>query len=106
MKNYIPVLKSNKEDFYEKFDKPYFKVKSKFPIKDILFDVKRLSYNNPIYRETVETIKNSFDIDNWYPVLVDMEFYLLDGQHRILAAKEMGFKYIDIVIENTELLDS
>jgi ParB-like chromosome segregation protein Spo0J len=42
----------------------------------------------------------------WTPITLDEEGYLLDGQHRLEAAKRMGLKYIDVVIQNTTLLSS
>jgi ParB-like chromosome segregation protein Spo0J len=42
----------------------------------------------------------------WIPITVNKELYLLDGQHRLEAAKRMKLKYIDVVIQNTELLEA
>ena len=53
MKEYIPALEFNKEDFFEKFDKPYWKIKSKVPIAEIKIDIEKFSFKNPIYQEII-----------------------------------------------------
>jgi len=64
------------------------------------------SYRNDIIESTVNLIVNCFDLMFWIPITVNKDFYLLDGQHRLEAAKRMNLKYIDVVIQDTELLES
>jgi ParB-like chromosome segregation protein Spo0J len=32
------------------------------------------------------------------PILVNTDFFLLDGQHRLQVAKKLGLKYVDVAI--------
>jgi ParB-like chromosome segregation protein Spo0J len=34
--------------------------------------------------------------------MVNPEFFLLDGQHRLAAAQKMKLRYLDVVIDNGE----
>ena len=49
---------------------------------------------------------SNFEILGWIPITLDKEFYLLDGQHRLEVAKRLNLKYIDVVIQDTELLEN
>ncbi|MCA6422408.1 MAG: Dam family site-specific DNA-(adenine-N6)-methyltransferase [Flavobacterium sp.] len=104
-KNYIPVLELNKT-LFTNFDKPYWVFMEKFPIENIKFDTNKLSFHNDISEAAVETIATNFDLLGWIPITLDKEHILLDGQHRLAAAKKLGLKYIDVVIQDTELLTS
>jgi DNA adenine methylase len=104
--DYIPALDFNKKDLFVKnFDKPYWIPKDKVLIDEIKIDKKLMSYDNPIYDFTINPIITNFDIYNWIPITVNKDFFLLDGQHRLEAAKRMKLKYIDVVIQDTELLE-
>ena len=103
--DYIPALKFNKEDlFVRNYDKPYWVPRSKVLLSDIKIDKKIMSYDNPILDNTLNNIITSFDIYRWIPITVNKDFYLLDGQHRLEAARRMKLKYIDVVIQDTDLL--
>lgn len=105
--DYIPALKFNKEDLFVKnFDKPYWILKDKVLIDNIKIDKKLMAFDNSIIDFTLNTIITNFDIYNWIPITVTKDFFLLDGQHRLEAAKRMKLKYIDVVIQDTELLKS
>lgn len=106
-KDYIPAIEFNKEDLFVKnFDKPYWVITDKVNIKKIKIDSKKFAFHNPIIDSQVNQIVEQFDINFWIPITVDKEFYLLDGQHRLKAAKKMNLKYIDVVVQDTELLES
>ena len=84
---------------YPKAFKPVNKVEiNKIKINSTLF-----AYNNPIYNDTVDGIVNDFYIDAWEPIWVNPEMFLLDGQHRLCAAKKIGLKYIDVIIHDEKL---
>lgn len=38
------------------------------------------------------------------PILVNQGFFLLGGQHRLSAAKKMSLMYIDVIMEDEQLL--
>ena len=101
---YLPVLKMNIETFTN-FEKPYWVFKQKVKINDIKIDKSLMSFDNPIFDSTLNNIVNNFDQNFWIPITVNNDLYLLDGQHRLEAARRMNLKYIDVVIQNTELLE-
>jgi DNA adenine methylase len=103
-KEYLPVLKTNIEMFTN-FDKPYWVFKQKVKINEIKIDKSLMSFDNPIFDSTLDNIIYYFDENCWIPITVNKDLYLLDGQHRLEAAKRMNLKYIDVVIQNTELLE-
>jgi len=70
----------------------------KFPIKKIKFDKKYLSYANTVREEDVNNIVNEFYLEAWEPIFLNPQEFLIDGQHRLAAAKKMGLKYMDVVI--------
>lgn len=105
--DYIPALRFNKNDLFVKnYDKPYWVPKDKIRIDDIKIDMSLFSYNNDISYSCVNRIVTEFDLIWWIPVTVNKDFFLLDGKHRLEAAKKMNLKYIDVVIQDTELLES
>ena len=105
--DYIEALKLNKEElFVDRYDKPYWTPVNKVEINNIKIDKSLMSFDNPIYESTLEDILYGFDLYQWIPITVNKDYYLLDGQHRLEAAKRMKLKYIDVVIQNTELLES
>ena len=67
----------------------------KVPINKI---VKPDKYPNPIQRATVLDILTNFHTEGWWPISVDENFVLRDGQHRLCAAKMMCLEYIDVVM--------
>lgn len=58
------------------------------------------SYANNVGEESVNAIVKDFYIGAWGSIFLNPKNYLIDGQHRLAAAKRMGFKFIDIVIIN------
>lgn len=104
--NYLPALKLNKEDLFVKnFDKPYWTIINKFPIDKIKIDKSLFSFNNEIDESTVNMIVSGFDLIFWIPVTINKDFYLLDGQHRLEAARRMNLKYIDVAVQDQELME-
>jgi uncharacterized protein (DUF1015 family) len=74
----------------------------KYPIDKIKFSKKYLSFANTVREEDVYSIVNDFYIDAWEPIFLNPKNYLIDGQHRLSAAREIGLKYIDVVIIDGE----
>ena len=94
--DYIPV--SNIYSSYNLMGK----IVRKIPIEDLRIDKSRLSFANEILEDTVETIVYHFDDDWWLPIFIDKDYCLRDGQHRLVAAKRMGLRFIDALLLNEE----
>ncbi len=95
MRDYIPV-----ELWKDSYKPPTFCFVERVPISSIAIDKKYFAWQNEVDPTQVDFIAENFDIDFWMPVIVNPEFYLLDGQHRLQVAEKLGLKYIDVVIDN------
>jgi len=104
MPNYMPVRKHWRE-MYTKFDKPYFTPKLKFPIGSIKIDKSLFAFQNKVSLSDVLYMLMNFDREAWMPILLNKDYYLLDGQHRLELARQMGLSFIDVIIQDTELLE-
>jgi hypothetical protein len=102
--NYIPVKKHWFDMFTKPFKKQYWTPETRVPISKIKIDKDLFSYQNVVSESAVFDIVLNFDDEMWIPITINREYYLLDGQHRLAAAKHLGLEYIDVVIQNTELL--
>lgn len=101
---YIPVIEDNYRLFTQ-FDKPYWVPMRRVLLSHIEVDRSLMSFPNEICEEQVRIIIDNFDRDYWLPITLDSKNFLLDGQHRLEAARRMRLKYIDAVVQNTELLN-
>jgi ParB-like nuclease domain len=77
-------------------------VVTKIPIKKIKVDQSLFSFQNEVNWNAVEYITENFELGAWFPIFVNPDFFLLDGQHRLAAAQKMKLKYIDVVVDNGE----
>ncbi|NQU87718.1 MAG: hypothetical protein HQ541_18360 [Mariniphaga sp.] len=107
MKNidYIPV-KNHWFEMYTQFEKPYWEPKEKLLIKKIRINKDLFDYQNVVDEAEVLFMLMNFDRDAWMPITINKDFFLIDGQHRLSFAKKMGLKFIDVVIQDTELLEN
>lgn len=103
--DYIPVAQTS-IDFFTKYDCPYWTPVRRVPLESIKVDKSRMSFANEVSDEQVKTIIEHFDLFAWLPVTLDEDYYLLDGQHRLAVARLVGLKYLDVVIQDTELLNT
>lgn len=103
MWNYIPV-KKHWFEMYTRFDKPYWTPLLKCPIKKIKIDKSLFSYQNEVSQSDVLYMLMNFDRNAWMPITINKDYYLLDGQHRLELARQMGLSFIDVVFEDSELL--
>ena len=69
--------------------------KSKVEINKIKLPKNR----NYIDKETLNSISQNFYPFAWEPVRVSPNMEILDGYHRLIAAKKIGLKYLDILID-------
>lgn len=103
MKNYIPV-----ELWRTTYTRPQiaesFTFVEKVPLSKIKIDKSFFAYQNDVSCSRVDFIIKNFDIDFWMPILINPNYFLLDGQHRLQVAKKLGLKYIDVVIEKDKKL--
>ena len=72
----------------------------KVPLHNIKIDQRLLSFPNSLSKTHVNDIINNFDVNLWTPIVVNEDFYLLDGQHRLEAALQMNMNYIDVIIQH------
>ena len=74
----------------------------KTPIEKIKVDKTLFSFQNEVNWIEVEYISKNFEIGAWFPIMVNRDLFLLDGQHRLAAAQNMKLKFLDVVIDNGE----
>ena len=102
--DYIPSPEYFKTYWTYKKYPDIFQPIDKVAIKRIKIDKKRLDVANEIRDEIVMDIINNFHIKGWEPIFIHKDCYLIDGQHRLSAAKKMKLKFIDAVIIDEEKL--
>src|SRR5688572_11706381 len=68
-------------------------------IAQIKVDKSLFSYQNEVDMDEVNYMCENFHVEAWYPIMVNPNYFLLDGQHRLAAAKKMNLKYIDVVVD-------
>ncbi len=102
-KNYIP----SPDYLTDMYSNPCYQgrwvVVKKVPISQIKIDKNLFSFQNEVDLNDVDWICKEFHIGAWDPIMVNSNYFLLDGQHRLAAAKKMKLKYIDIVIDNGDI---
>lgn len=103
MKNYIPV-----DLWRDTYTNPQiaksFTFVEKVPLSTIKIDKSLFSWKNEVNLSLVDFIVRNFDIDFWMPIVINSDYFLLDGQHRLQVAKNLGLKYIDVIIDNERKL--
>jgi hypothetical protein len=104
-KNYIPVKNHWFDMFTKHFEKQYWTPESKVPVSKIKIDKNLFDYQNEVDNSLVLDIVLNFNHELWIPLTINQAYYLLDGQHRLAAAQQLGLEYIDVVIQDTELLE-
>ncbi len=90
--------------FIRHFQEQYWVPEARVSISTIKINEDLFSYQNKVSESATLDIVRNFDNELWMPITVNQKYYLLDGQHRLAAAKYLGLEYIDVVIQNTELL--
>lgn len=93
MKNYIPCLQHWNEMFNQY---SFFKVIKKFPVEKI----KRKKLINKIDNKEVFYMLLNFNKEAWMPLTLDEQKFLIDGQHRLELAIQMGLEYVDVIIQS------
>ena len=101
-RDYIKSPQHWKDVFSKNF---FYKSEDKVPIKKIKINRTLFDFDNPVNMDDVHYMLVNFSKDVWIPITVNKDYYLLDGQHRLALAKQLGLNYIDIVIEDADLLN-
>ncbi len=70
-----------------------WKLESKIPIDQIKYDPNK--YPNEIIPSDVIYMLDNFYPGGFHPIVVDKNFNLKDGQHRLKFAKFIGLKFLD-----------
>jgi hypothetical protein len=101
IKNYVPC-----PDYWDTSsalqDHPdIFRLVRRFPIKEIKYDKAR--FHNQLDSIQVRRIVQEFYPDAWQPFWIDPQNNLSDGQHRFHAAKELGIRFVDVIVYDEEL---
>jgi ParB-like chromosome segregation protein Spo0J len=104
-KNYIPSPDYLTDMYANPCYHGRWRVVEKVSISQIKINKSLFSFHNEVDPTEVERICKDFHIEVWYPIMVNSEYFLLDGQHRLAAAKRMKLKYIDIVVDHGEIIE-
>lgn len=56
------------------------------------------SQNEVDYKRVLDMLAN-FVQELWLPIVVNERNYLLDGQHRLQAAKQLCLTYVDVIVQ-------
>jgi len=70
----------------------------KVRIKKIKVAKKLFDFQNELDDNQVTYMINNFEKEAWEPILINSDYYLLDGQHRLRLTFRTGMKYIDVVM--------
>lgn len=97
-KEYIPAPNFEKELYTTPKVASLFSWVEKVPIDEIKIDTNLFPYQNELDFQEVLYILNNFDQELWWPIYVNPDYCLLEGQHRLWVARLLGLKYLDIVI--------
>ena len=99
-RKYIPIDPIWKETYARPEIMRAFTLIEKVPLSTIKIDKRHFSWQNDVDFSQVEFILMNFNRDFWMPILVNRDYFLLDGQHRLQVAKRLGLELIDVVIDN------
>jgi len=79
-----------------------FKTMDKVPIKKIRLDKSLLAFQNEVDMKEVQSIVDNFHEGAWFPIMINQNGFLLDGQHRLAAAKRLQLKYVDVAVQTDD----
>lgn len=93
--SYIPC-----SDILGDGSKAGWKLIEKFPIESIKYNP--IEYPNPLSMNQVLEMVEEFYPFGFYPIRIDSNLNLKDGQHSLKFSQLCGFKFIDVWIEEKE----
>lgn len=88
---YVPVKKHWLE-MYGQYS--FYEIQKKFPIHKI--QIKPL--RNKVDQKEVLYMLMNFDREAWEPITLDINYFLIDGQHRLELARLFGMEFIDVMV--------
>jgi hypothetical protein len=97
---YIPMGEIWKETYLRPQIMRSLQLIERVPISKIMIDKRLFSWQNEVDLSQVEFIVKNFNLDFWMPILINKDYFLLDGQHRLQVARQMGLEFIDVVIDH------
>ena len=98
-RQYIPSPRVLKEMYWNPSLNGMYKTVDKVSLDKIKIEPSLFAFRNELDKQEVERIVKHFYRGAWFPVMINQHGYLLDGQHRLAAAKELGLRYIDAVVQ-------
>lgn len=102
-KQYIPTL----NHWHSMFLNPSFggrwTIENRISVSEIKTDKSLFSFRNEVSESRVDSMVEEFNIEYWIPIMVNPEYFLLDGQHRLQTAKRLGLKYIDVIVDHGDV---
>lgn len=104
--DYIPSNEHFKKYSIFKEHPDVFIPRDKVPIDKIKIAQKYFDFPNRVQKDEVDYIVNDFCLEGWEPIMINKDYFLTDGQHRLEAAKRMGLKYIDVIIVDTTAVEN
>jgi len=96
-KKYIPC-DQHWLDFFDQYE--FYKTYRKLPIKNI----NRRRLRNKIGTNETLCMLVDFHQEGWMPIIIDKNYNLVDGQHRLAFADQMCLEYIDVAIFDESLM--
>ena len=100
MKNYIQSPQHSKDLYTRPAYNGRWTPVDKIQIAKIQVDKNLFDFQNEVSQSEVEYIIENFELNVWNPVLLNRDYFLLDGQHRLEVAKRLGLDFIDVIIED------
>lgn len=100
-REYIPAAELTKNLYKKPEHHEFFELVDKFPIDDIKIDKNLHGHPDVSHRDVLEILMY-FDQERWDPIHIDPDYFLMDGQHRLQVAKQLGLEYVDVVIIDEE----
>lgn len=97
-KKYIPAPSFLKNIYLQPNTIRQWTINDKFPISEIKIDKTLFSFQNDVDLVQVELMLENFNLDFWEPIMINENYFLLDGQHRLKTAQKLGLRFIDTVI--------
>ena len=82
-----------------------FSFEDRTAIEKIKINRKLFAFDNSVNMDDVYYMLVNFDKYLWSPITVNKDYYLLDGQHRLALAKQLGLRYIDVMIEDKNKME-
>ena len=103
MKNYIQSPQHSKDLYTRPAYNGRWTPVDKIPISKIQIDKSLFAFQNDVSKDEVNYIVENFELSVWHPILLNRNYFLLDGQHRLEVAKRLGLDFIDVIIEDVRI---